>query len=527
MGLNKFKKVLSYGLSGIQRKGRMINTKVIKVLNLLTNDEFKELGKFINSPFFNSNKSLIKLYLLLKKHYPGFEFTAEDAFKFLFPGKVFYIARIRQLFAEMYQLCEDFLAHKSLNADNFTKKYYIIKELEKNKLDTLFLTNVKKLEEELDSSKKGEDSYKRRGELESVIVDFHLDRNNQHKIQYHILRRGEYYMNSIMYWLDCQINDVLANEANYGKINEPNIAGAFISNINLEGFSGWLNENMRPQFTYTAIFCNLLLMQLHPENESYYFKSKELIFDNFDLFEDDIKKLLIITLLNYCTFKDDNILFSKEVFELDKISLPFVKVDFLYSGFFSSPIFYLNTVKNALMLNEIEWTEKFINDFTQYIQDDERESNRNLALASLAFKKSEFEESLKYLNQIKLSDPTFKPIFKWLILKVYYELDMIEPGLSAIDSLHHFVYNTKELNNKRKQILLSQINIVNELYKLKIQPEKIDEIAILKLKDDIEKAQIPSKRWFYEKVEELETKVASKNKRTHSRTLSPSKIPAN
>jgi len=263
---------------------------------------------------------------------------------------------------------------------------------------------------------------------------------------------------------------------------------------------------MRPQFTYTAILCNLLLMRLHPENESYYFKSKKLILDNFYLFDDYKKKYLIQVLRNNCALKDENILFVKEIFELDKISLPFVKADFFDFGIFSSPIFYLKTVKNALALNEIEWTEKFINDFTQYIHDDERKSYRNLVLALLAFKKSEFEESLKYLNQIKLTTPAIKPIFKWLILRVYYELDLIEPGLSAIDSMQHFINNTKELGNVIKQILQSQINIINKLFKLKIQNEKIDKITILKLKDDIEKIPFPIKRWLLEKVEELERK---------------------
>jgi len=504
----------------------LINSKAIKVLKQLSNDEFKQFGKFINSPFFNSNKSIIKLYLFLRKHYPAFEFTAEDAFKFLFPGKKYYIAKIRRLFAEMYKLCEDFLAHNSLNADSFAKKYYIIKELDKNKLDNLFLANVKKLEEELNNSKIGDDLYRKRGELENAIIDFHIERNNQHKAQYNVLRRGEYYMNSIMDWLELQNSDVLGMEFNYGKINEPDIADAFISNINLVSFSGWLNENMRLQFTYTAIFCNLLLMHLHFENESYYFSSKKLILDNFDLFDDDTKKALIQSLRNYGTRKD-NILFSKEKFELDKIMCQLARTDFFDFGIFLNPMFYLNTVTNALTLYEIEWTEKFINDFTQYIHDDERESNRNLALALLAFKKSEFEESLKYLNQIKLATPNIKQYFKIQILQVYYELDMIEPGLSAIDSMHHFIYNTKELSNRTKQMLQLQLNIVNEFYKLKIQNEKIDKIAILKLKDDIEKAQFQNKRWYFEKVEELESKVASKNQRTYKRSLNPSKIPVN
>jgi hypothetical protein len=93
--------------------------------------------------------------------------------------------------------------------------------------------------------------------------------------------------------------------------------------------------------------------------------------------------------------------------------------------------------------------------------------------------------------------------------------------------MHHYINKTKELGNRIKQMLQSQLNIVNEFYKLKIQNEKIDEIEISKLKDDIEKAPFPVKSWFYEKVKELETKAASKNQRAYSHTLNPSKIPVN
>jgi hypothetical protein len=68
----------------------MIKSKAIDIISTFEAKEFNEFGKFINSPFFNTNSKLVELYSLLKKNFPSFSkksFNKENIYKNLFPGK--------------------------------------------------------------------------------------------------------------------------------------------------------------------------------------------------------------------------------------------------------------------------------------------------------------------------------------------------------------------------------------------------------------------------------------------------------
>lgn len=43
----------------------MINSKLVRVLTVLSNDELKQLERFIKSPFYNENENIIQLFIYL------------------------------------------------------------------------------------------------------------------------------------------------------------------------------------------------------------------------------------------------------------------------------------------------------------------------------------------------------------------------------------------------------------------------------------------------------------------------------
>ena len=51
----------------------MQKSNLIKLLSSLDERDFKLLGKFVASPYFNSNSKLISFYKILKKYYPDFD----------------------------------------------------------------------------------------------------------------------------------------------------------------------------------------------------------------------------------------------------------------------------------------------------------------------------------------------------------------------------------------------------------------------------------------------------------------------
>ena len=110
----------------------MKDTQLISLLKSFSAYEMNRFGKFINSPFFNSNDKVTRLYTLLKKHHPGFNEDAiskEKIFKKIFPGKKFDDKKIRYITYELLNLAEEFLGQINYRKDVFSSNIHILKEL--------------------------------------------------------------------------------------------------------------------------------------------------------------------------------------------------------------------------------------------------------------------------------------------------------------------------------------------------------------------------------------------------------------
>jgi hypothetical protein len=89
-----------------------MQTKYIERINQLTGTEFKELGSFLNSPWINSNKKLVRLYDFIRKYRSAFlcgQFTNRDIYKKLYDGKRYQKKTIWNLSSKMNKVIERYL----------------------------------------------------------------------------------------------------------------------------------------------------------------------------------------------------------------------------------------------------------------------------------------------------------------------------------------------------------------------------------------------------------------------------------
>ena len=66
----------------------MLRTKTIEIINTFSPEELKAMSVFIKSPYFNSNKNLVKLYEALRKSIPLIKenkVSEEDIFRKVCP----------------------------------------------------------------------------------------------------------------------------------------------------------------------------------------------------------------------------------------------------------------------------------------------------------------------------------------------------------------------------------------------------------------------------------------------------------
>src|SRR5437762_7687979 len=100
----------------------MKDSKLISILKTFSKEEFKEFGKFVDSPFFSKGRNLKPLYEALKKFYPSFEipeFSAEKIFGMLHKNETYSAVLIRKLFSDMTRLAEEYLFNKTFRSERF------------------------------------------------------------------------------------------------------------------------------------------------------------------------------------------------------------------------------------------------------------------------------------------------------------------------------------------------------------------------------------------------------------------------
>jgi len=157
-------------------------------------------------------------------------------------------------------------------------------------------------------------------------------------------------------------------------------------------------------------------------------------------------------------------------------------------------------VFNALLLNEIQWTEKFIEKYTPLLFEEYQESMKNLAKACIYFNTKKYNDVLVSLNKFEFKDITDKITVKNLIARTYYEMKEFELLVYHLDSTKHFLKNNKNLSS-----YLSEVNSIffNYLYSIVTAVENNDSKKIIKLEESIRNGSaFNDKIWLLEKIAE-------------------------
>ena len=89
----------------------MFGAKYIDEINSFTQEEFKLLGDFLNSKFFNKSKKTVLLYSLIKRKREGFlsgQFDKCTIYKKLYPGHKYHENTMYNLDSKMLHLLRQF-----------------------------------------------------------------------------------------------------------------------------------------------------------------------------------------------------------------------------------------------------------------------------------------------------------------------------------------------------------------------------------------------------------------------------------
>jgi hypothetical protein len=426
----------------------------------------------------------------------------ELIYKKLYPGKKFNKQVIWNLTSALEKMTKEFLGQTALNKDKFIKNGLILSEFGKRKLLNDYPKTLKEMEKLLDSGGIEYDYFDNKGRLEIYKQDYYHLIDMVRAMGDSKLKSCEYQILLFLRMTVGGLNDMNLLSDNYNYKYDVNLPGAFARFLDLKSIVEYAYEKNYEYAFLIEIYYLALTMLSEPQNISSLSKIRELFEKNFNKFTDSEKRTILHWIVNYClgNFEPDDLKIKRIVFELNELRL---REGLAFYPENQLPMaIYIQMLKAALTLNETEWAENFITNYTKKLKPDVQDSMRCLAYGFLYFHTKDYRKVLKSLSKIEFKDIQDKFFAKSLIAKSYYELNETEPLLYFIDSTRHYIAGNPQVTELRRVYYFSFLKYIKKIVFIR---EKKDFEKIQSVRNEIEKNnEISNKKWLLEKLDEVE-----------------------
>ncbi len=465
----------------------MQNTQIFALLLTLQPKEVRELRKFLDSPFFNHRKDVVRLFeYLAKKMAKGkTELDKEKVFRKVYPKERFTEQAFRQLLSWLQQLIEKYLAYKRLFDDDIRVKIQLAEVFRERDLARHFKKTIREAEKKLDTpALRNADYYEQRFALE-------FEKYNASSIQ----RMTSHNFQSISENLDWsyiikklqQVCFTIAHQTVYRIDYE---LGMFREVLN------YIERNHLTEHPTIAAYWYCYYALSDPEREDNFFRFKELLVQNNQRFSLEELRNLYLLAINYCIrrLNAGHLAFAREGLDLYKNAL---QSEVLFSRGVLSRFTFRNIVAMGLKVKEYDWVEQFINRYQDDLEAEYKSSTYALNMATLAYTRRHLDRALELLQLSDYKDLLMNLSSKTLAAKIYYELREDMLLYSHLQTMEVFIRRKKVMGYHRKNYL-NFIHYLKQLHKLPSFDHKRTE----SLRTNISEEEILTEReWFLQILE--------------------------
>jgi hypothetical protein len=492
----------------------MIKHKAFDLLRSLSPEEFSRFGDFVSSPYFNKSKNIITVYEYLYPFYP--DFTDSKISKFALYEKLFNSGNykdssIRNVLAKLINLALEFLVNENLGYDKLSRQNMLLEELNRRKLNELFIKNLKETEKGIINFNGVDFDYLlNRYILERNKYNFSIQNDkitSKNKVYPQLRQLSDAGVYLSIYYITEMISDNINIMVYYEKYNVEGKMPATISRILSSIDSNRIFSIIKDNFEFDYLLEIYLALQnsfRDMENDKAYFRYKELVGKYIKNLSADEISVHYSIMLGCCIIKGKLVKspsgFNTELMNLyDEILkneyYKNKKVQYLPEDLFRDILFL------RIRENKLELVKEIIDKYTVKIHASERDNMYHFSFAFYYFALRKFEKSLEYINKIRLDYFIYKYDVKNLMLKVYYELGYLEEAISMIHSYRELLRKDVFLTESRKIRNRNFIKYLRKLIILKID-NKMHEIENIKI--DLQNlSEVRYKKWLIEKIDNI------------------------
>ncbi len=473
----------------------MKDSKLIEILTILGKQEWRRLGEFLSSPFFNKRADLISLYAYLKKIAPDFvekKLDKPTIFKVVYPKQLYDERQMSYLMNYMLKQVEQFLGQLKIEKEVPLMSNKTLEVLTEKKLEKHYRNHLTKASSALEKWRDTSSDYYYYAYQLADIANQHFNNQNLRQDDKHLQLAYDnldqfYFYKKLKY--SCEM-------ANRQKEFSTNYHFSFTKEL-VEFLSKEGNRQAPLIEIYFQIYATLTKADASENLE----QLKKLIQKYSSKIPFIEKQHIYLYAINYCLRQlkgDKGKYYSQQSLDL---YLEGIEKQFLLNDGFLSPWIFKNVVKLGFNLEKFDWTEGFIQQYHKKLEAVFQEDALHYNLADLNYRKKDYRHAQYHLLMVKFSDIFYTLGAKAMLIKIYYETEETEALFSLLASFSIYLKRNKKISNRVRTTYLNFTSLLNQLLRSKRQkPATVKE----KIKNT---PLLTDKRWLLQVCEELEKKT--------------------
>lgn len=480
----------------------MENSKLSILLSKFTKQEFKGFGKFLKSPYFNiSERNLGAFYDVVKSFYPDFKISKEGIYGRIYPGKVYNDKTMKNILTDALKSAEEFLTYRFFESRKELKSNIKAEALLAKSMEKEFLKTIEMTEGLLDSDKMGsEDYFINYRKLHQLKMTYSKSFYKAKSETEHILESVEYLAALLLKDLsNILVNEQLSVYLNTAAVKSP-LIDLLLDNFRMESFMKKLEQLNHKFYPFVAFRYYLYKDLCETDNFEYFYKLKDIVYRHIESFSRETQFEATWAIINSCAMTS-----RRSITEMRRESLNMLVFQ-LKKGLHIPPgnNYYLIAAFNqflseALYFKEYELVEKVLSEHCDELEPGIREDMKNWGYGSLYFDKKDYVKALSFTSKINFKEPNFKVQAKFLLFKIFYEMDLPEQAVSIVNTSLHTLQLEELSTEVRKRYEMSFKN-ARKLINIKNKYSRED-AELLRTK--IKSQTFIGKAWINKMLEDL------------------------
>lgn len=471
----------------------MIGSKLIDLLSTFNGAEMRLFHEFVQSPYFNKNRSISELvgYLRdLKGRFDEQSLNKTDVFQIVYEGEKYDDLKMRHLMSDTLKLARNFLSYSHYENSGQLKETFLLSELAERKLAKQFNSHYKKLNKEFEKQGlRDSDFYFMKYELEQIrnrSIALQGGRGSDLNFQQESNFLDTFYLINKLR-MACEMLSI------------QNVMAVEHELLLMDEILSYLRSSEQVKSTAISIYYQIYLTLKDPDGDEHFLRLKELLGEHYGKFRPDEARNFYYAALNYCIkrLNTGSKEYLNESFLLYKDALA---RDLLFENGYLSAWNYKNIVSIGLQLKEFEWVKSFINYYKDFLIESYRDNAYSYNLAKYHFAVENYSEVIKLLQRVEYDDLFYNLDSKSTLIKTYYETQETEALLFLLDSFKMYLTRNKIVSEYHRINYMNMIRYVKKI--LDIKDPKSD--SALKLRNEIkEESRLTNKNWILEKLDSL------------------------